>query len=119
MNVARLVDKLAQSPWPETPGTVVFLLDLTTRLERRLLDQWIEQHAPQDREYSVVLLPLGDDRKPLAVHSLVSKLMALDDVVLAPLRIAWTPSDKAINSGPRLVDLLGGPERRPGKIKAA
>ena len=119
MNVARLVDKLAQSPWPETPGTVVFLLDLTTRLERRLLDQWIEQHAPQDREYSVVLLPLGDDRKPLAVHSLVSKLMALDDVVLAPLRIAWTPSDNAINSGPRLVDLLGGPERRPGKIKAA
>ena len=83
MNVAKLVDKLALSPWPEAPGTVVFLLDLTTRLERRLLDQWIEQHAPKGREYSTVILPLGDDRKPLAVHSLVSKLMALDNVVIA------------------------------------
>ncbi len=33
---------------------------------------------------------------------------------MAPLRVAWLPSQEAINSGPRLRDLLFGDPRHPG-----
>ena len=40
------------------------------------------------------------------------------DTLVAPLRIAWLPSKEAINSGPRLRDLLFGDPRHPGTRRA-
>ena len=118
MDVTKLTNKLAHSPWPESPGAVVFLLDASTRFEQQLLRQWVEQHALEDRDYRVVNVPLNDDRKPLQVYPLVQALADLEDAVVAPLRVAWTPSSTAIRSRPRPVDLLWGRDRRPGTFKA-
>ena len=118
MDVTKLTNKLAHSPWPESPGAVVFLLDASTRFEQQLLRQWVEQHALEDRDYRVVNVPLNDDRKPLQVYPLVQALADLEDAVVAPLRVAWTPSSTAIRSRPRPVDLLWGRDRRPGAFKA-
>ena len=36
------------------------------------------------------------------------------DTLVAPLRVAWLPSQEAIDSGPRLRDLVFGDPRHPG-----
>jgi len=118
MNYAKLTEKLAQSPWPNTTGPVVFLLDTTTHLEKRLLSHWITEHAPSAADYCIVSLSLGDDRKPLAIYPLVKQLQRNEQITVSPLRVAWTASDNAISSGPRVVDLISGGERRPGELRA-
>ena len=107
-----------ESPWPDGERGVIFLLDAANDLERDLLLEWIEQHRPADARADSVLVSLGDDRKPLETKPLSNVLNAGGDLLVAPLRVAWTPSDSAYAAGPRLLDLLQGPERRPGTLRA-
>ena len=107
-----------ETPWPEDGRPIVFLLDAANSLERELLLEWIDQHRPEGREADIVHISLGDDRKPLEITPLSNALGAGDDRLVAPLRVAWTPSDSAYAAGPRLLDLLQGPERRPGVVRA-
>ena len=106
------------SPWPDDDRPITFLLDAGSSLERQLLVDWIETHRPPGAEAKVVHLSLGDDRKPLEVTPLLNAIASGSDTLVAPLRVAWTPSDRAYAAGPRLIDLLQGPERRPGPLRA-
>ena len=106
------------SPWPDDDRPITFLLDAASSLERQLLVDWIEAHRPPGAEAKVVHLSLGDDRKPLEVTPLLNAIASGSDTLVAPLRVAWTPSDRAYAAGPRLIDLLQGPERRPGPLRA-
>ena len=106
------------SPWPDDDRPITFLLDASSGLERQLLVDWIEAHRPPGAEAKVVHLSLGDDRKPLEVTPLLNAIASGSDTLVAPLRVAWTPSDRAYAAGPRLIDLLQGPERRPGPLRA-
>ena len=106
------------SPWPDDDRPITFLLDASSSLERQLLVDWIEAHRPPGAEAKVVHLSLGDDRKPLEVTPLLNAIASGSDTLVAPLRVAWTPSDRAYAAGPRLIDLLQGPERRPGPLRA-
>ena len=106
------------SPWPDDDRPITFLLDANSSLERQLLVDWIEAHRPPGAEAKVVHLSLGDDRKPLEVTPLLNAIASGSDTLVAPLRVAWTPSDRAYAAGPRLIDLLQGPERRPGPLRA-
>ena len=106
------------SPWPDDDRPITFLLDASSSLERQLLVDWIETHRPPGAEAKVVHLSLGDDRKPLEVTPLLNAIASGSDTLVAPLRVAWTPSDRAYAAGPRLIDLLQGPERRPGPLRA-
>lgn len=106
------------SPWPDDDRPITFLLDASSGLERQLLVDWIEAHRPPGAEAKVVHLSLGDDRKPLEVTPLLNAIASGFDTLVAPLRVAWTPSDRAYAAGPRLIDLLQGPERRPGPLRA-
>ncbi|MEK9542562.1 MAG: 1-acyl-sn-glycerol-3-phosphate acyltransferase [Luminiphilus sp.] len=106
------------SPWPDDDRPITFLLDASSGLERQLLVDWIEAHRPPGAEAKVVHLSLGDDRKPLEVTPLLNAIASGSNTLVAPLRVAWTPSDRAYAAGPRLIDLLQGPERRPGPLRA-
>ena len=106
------------SPWPDDDRPITFLLDASSSLERQLLVDWIEAHRPPGAEAKVVHLSLGDDRKPLEVTPLLNAIASGSNTLVAPLRVAWTPSDRAYAAGPRLIDLLQGPERRPGPLRA-
>lgn len=106
------------SPWPEDSRPIIFLIDAASGLERQLLLDWIEAHRPLEAQASIVHLSLGDDRKPLEVGPLHDAISFNSDTLVAPLRVAWTPGDRAYAAGPRLIDLLQGPERRPGPLRA-
>lgn len=105
------------SPWPDDPRAIIFLLDTTSGIERQLLTDWINTHKPPGAEAQIIQLSLGDDRKPLEVTPLLNALSEGVDILVAPLRVAWTPSAGAIAAGPRLRDLIQGPERRPGFLR--
>lgn len=106
------------SPWPDDPRPIIFLLDATSSIERQLLTDWISAHRPEGVEAIIVQLSLGDDRKPLEVTPLLNALSTETDILVAPLRVAWTPSAGAVAAGPRLRDLIQGPERRPGPLRS-
>ncbi len=109
---------LRNSPWPEGSTSIIFLLDASNGVERQLLLDWIEAHRPEGVDAQIVYVSLEDDRKPLEVAPLLSALTPHADILVAPLRVAWTPSDRAYAAGPRLIDLMQGPERRPGSLRA-
>lgn len=117
MRTPQLEEKLAISPWPEGTEHVLFLLDVASQTERELLTEWIERHRPETRAYTSVILSLRDDRQAIAPRQLSQLLSANDDWIVAPLRIGWMPSSKALQSGPRFSDLLRG-NRIPGNLRA-
>tara|TARA_R110002110_G_scaffold205066_2_gene416798 strand:+ start:128 stop:2419 length:2292 start_codon:yes stop_codon:yes gene_type:complete len=94
----------------------MFLLDVRNSFEQEILKEWIAHHtldgsdafkAPQ------VCIDVGDDRKGIDSSKLVMALALPPDTLIAPLRVVWLPSDDAINSGPRLRDLVFGDPRHP------
>ena len=62
------------SPWPDDPRPIIFLLDATSGTERQLLTDWISTHRPEGAEAEVIQLSLGDDRKPREVTPLLNVL---------------------------------------------
>jgi glycerol-3-phosphate O-acyltransferase len=114
-----LVSKYLQcNPWPgRDQSQVLFILDARNPFEHGILRGWIQHHAQgADKllQASQVCLDLGDDRRGIDSTSLVMALALPADTLVAPLRVAWLPSQEAINSGPRLRDLLFGDPRHPG-----
>lgn len=106
------------NPWPvREPQQVLFILDTRNSFERDILEGWL-QHYPQDdtapSRAPQVCLDLGDDRRGIDSMPLVAALALPPETLVAPLRIAWLPSDADINSGPRLRDLVFGDPRHPG-----
>ncbi len=115
-------------PWPVRERTrVLFILDARNSFEQDVLRGWIQHHAqgagtptgaaPTGARASPVpqvCLDLGDDRRGIDATPLVTALALPDDTLVAPLRVAWVPSQEAINSGPRIRDLVFGDPRHPG-----
>jgi glycerol-3-phosphate O-acyltransferase len=100
-------------PWPGGAAQVLFILDARNSFEEQVLDGWIRHHA---REHGIaatqVRLDLSDDRA-IDTSSLLTALALPDTTVVAPLRMAWIPSRKDLESGPRLRDLIFDDPRRP------
>ncbi len=111
--------QFADSPWPDVdPGKVMFILDVANSVEQELLQQWVERHNSGSTLSGVVALSLSGDQGNLDSGVLVDQLQVDADTVLAPLRVAWLPSQAALDSGPRLRDFLFGDPRRPGPQRA-
>jgi glycerol-3-phosphate O-acyltransferase len=106
------------NPWPaRDKQQVLFILDTRNSFEQELLREWIHQHTQSGSEEfqaPQVCLNLGEDRKGIDSTQLVMALALPADTLVAPLRVAWLPSQEAINSGPRLRDLVFGDPRHPG-----
>lgn len=107
------------SPWPEGEQECVFILDVANSFEQKLLGDWVSHHRPSTQPPPrVVHLNMSDDREAVDGSALISTLNLDDDALLVPLRVAWRPSAEAIESGPRVRDLLMGDPRRPKPGKA-
>jgi glycerol-3-phosphate O-acyltransferase len=110
--------------WPDSNGRpIVFLLDASSPLERRVLESWIDRRAPdgvEPADYEIIAIPASRKRRrksPLDPH-LEAALASDTDPLLAPLRIAWLPP---LRDGTRQVhfsDLLTlGDPRDPTRIR--
>jgi glycerol-3-phosphate O-acyltransferase len=111
--------------WPAAAGRrVVFLLDASSRLERRVLEEWIEGARPDGvlfAAYDVAAIPPSRRRRRARGDPrLEATLAAGDDPLLAPLRVAWLPVDGDGVQPARLSTLLGlGDPRDPGRLRQA
>ena len=103
------------SPWPdEDHSQVLFILDTCNRFEQDLLKEWIDHHRqPASIAPRTVCIDLSDDHRSIDSVLLVSALTLPVDTMVAPLRVAWLPSQESIHSGPRLRDLIFGDPRHP------
>src|SRR5881398_1678650 len=84
--------------WPPADGRrVVFLLDASSGLERRFLEQWIVRARPSGvtpAGYDVVAIPPSRRRRAGRVDPRLEATLATgDDPLLAPLRVAWLPPE--------------------------
>jgi glycerol-3-phosphate O-acyltransferase len=107
----------ASAPYPR----VVFLIDASSALERRLLSAWIERHAPDGADTANIQIPPSRRRAGLGRTSLgeLEGCLAADgDVLLAPLRIAWLARELDGERSARFSDLMRlGDPRDPGWIR--
>ena len=103
------------SPWPSgNHPHVLFILDTCNSFEQSLLKGWIEHHRESGGTAAqTVCVDLSDDHRSIDSVRLVNALTLPIDTVVAPLRIAWLPSQQSIHSGPRLRDLIFGDPRHP------
>lgn len=112
-----LEEQFRANPWPDDiSGGVVFILDARNRFEQNLLEQWIDRHSPDNPDQppaEQLIVSLNDDRKGIDSSALQGQLDASENAIVAPLRIAWTPSQESIDSGPSILNLLFGDQRRP------
>ncbi|NHN38399.1 glycerol-3-phosphate 1-O-acyltransferase [Pseudomaricurvus alcaniphilus] len=108
------------SPWPQATGQeCVFILDARNRVERELLSGWVNHYQPQMRPPApMVYLKLSNSRRAIDASALLDVLNLPGETRLVPLRVAWRPAAEALESGPRLRDLLMGDPRRPRPRKA-
>lgn len=123
----RSIDPVQDGPeWPQLePGArVVFLIDASSRLERRLLGRWIEHARPESYpSKSIEVLPIPASRRRRRVRvdrDLEASLATSGDPLLCPLRVIWRG---ALRDGQRSASPLGlltiGDPRDPNWIRQA
>src|SRR5262245_18041571 len=110
--------------WPESGGRrVVFLLDASSTLEQRLLEDWVAAHRPAGvAPAAVEMVAIPPSRRSGRARldgRLEASLATDDDPLLAPLRVAWMPAHRNGSRDMRLVDLLAGDPRDPGRLRQA
>jgi len=108
----------------DAPRRIVFLLDASTPLERRILEAWIREHyAASGLVWHAVLLPPSrrPRRRRRALDPRLEECLAAgDDPLFMPLRVAWfAPAGWATNARWHLLRLLVfGDPRDPGRLRA-
>jgi len=124
-----------EPPWPAlgepgsaqtrdgAPACVLFLLDVASTFERRLLLAWIERNRPEgvdDAHWQALEIPSSrSPRRRVATAKLEAALAAESDhLLLAPLRVAWIPRERDGVRAARWSDLLRlGDPRDPGPLR--
>jgi glycerol-3-phosphate O-acyltransferase len=114
----------ASAAWPYgDERRVIFLLDASSGLEKRLLEEWITARRPAGANgVTAISIPPSRRRKrgPLDPRLEAALATADDDPLLAPLRVAWFPGGENDARAARLSDLLTfGDPRDPGAIRQA
>ncbi|HVP30330.1 MAG TPA: glycerol-3-phosphate 1-O-acyltransferase [Myxococcota bacterium] len=125
--IPALHSELPDEPaWPDAGGRrLVFLLDASSGLERRLLEGWLRRKRPETTapgDYEVIQLPPSrrSSRRSRVDPRLQPALAAGDDPLLVPLRVAWLPALRDGTRAVRLSDLLTfGDPRDPGAARQA
>ncbi len=116
-----LIDEPA---WPIAEGPLVFLLEESGDLERKVLEGWIERHRPSSMPAGLVQIArLPQTRRRRRRRRFDGRLDAFlaagGDPLLVPLRVAWLP--RSTRHGKRavgLIDLLElGDPRDPDPVR--
>jgi glycerol-3-phosphate O-acyltransferase len=106
--------------WPiDEADPVVFLLDAQSKVERALLEGWIDRHAPANQRVDAYSIPTSRRRKRKTIDpDLVERLAEGDDPLLVPLRVAWLPEERDGQRRVRLSDFLAfGDPRDPNLVR--
>jgi glycerol-3-phosphate O-acyltransferase len=109
------------APWNAEGRPVVYLIDASSRFERRLLERWIAENAPEGAASEKIAIPPSRRRRRSRLDpSLEARLATGDDPLLVPLRIVWLPAERDGQRKVRLRDLLlFGDPRDPGLLRQA
>ena len=109
------------SRWPDgNTKRVLFLLDAASGFEAEILRGWIDENRPKSAAPTdVQALRIPSSRRPRRGRAgvLEAALAGVDDVLFAPLRVAWLAPEKEGRREARLIDLLSDP-RDPGPTRA-
>lgn len=102
------IAQIDEPTWPGREGQdVVFLLDVASGFERRLLCEWIERQRPESSaRVEILMLPSSRRRRGRLDPGLEPILASGDDPLLAPLRIAWQAPKRDGRREVRPSDLL-------------
>jgi glycerol-3-phosphate O-acyltransferase len=118
-----LVDVAAREPsWPDAEERpLLFLLDASSALERRLLDAWIDRNRRPGPGDAVVDIPPSRRRRlrrPAVSVRLRQRLEDESDPLLVPLRVAWLAPERDGRRRASLLDLLAfGDPRDPSRLR--
>ncbi len=112
---------LEEPAWPvEDASRVIFLIDASTKLERKLLEAWIGRNRPPDAAVESICIPASRRRRQgcRIDPGLEARMEDGDDPVLVPLRIAWLAPRRDGTRSVRLADLLKlGDPRDPDLLR--
>ena len=84
-------------PWPAESGPYLLLVDASSKLEAQLVASWFKRVSPGITDpVDVFRLPPSRRRRPFATvdPALDERLMAEDDPLLVPVRVAWLPEER-------------------------
>ena len=120
-----LTEALRNEPaWPAISGAggrILFLVDASSAFERRLLHAWIERSRPEDADdadWDALDIPPSRRRRRVSLAKLDDCLSASDDLLLAPLRVAWIPRKQRGVRVARFSDVLRhGDPRDPSSFR--
>ncbi|OFW65918.1 MAG: hypothetical protein A2Z12_08020 [Actinobacteria bacterium RBG_16_68_21] len=107
-----------EAEWPDAgKRPVCFLVDASGSLEHRLIERWVERHRPPEGAYRIVRLLPSRRRRFGSLEALRAALEGGDDLLLVPVRVAWSATPRRGRRIPRLIDLvtLGDP-RDPNRL---
>ncbi|MGH0029469.1 MAG: glycerol-3-phosphate 1-O-acyltransferase [Myxococcota bacterium] len=126
--MAPVTQALRDEPgWPgatrtngEPPAGVVFLIDASSRLERRIVEAWIERHRPDEATpfECIDIPPTRRRRAGVSLSKLDDRLATGEDLLFAPVRVAWLARERDGERAARFSDLLRlGDPRDPGVLR--
>ncbi len=112
------------TPWPACDGhPVVFLLDHTTRFERRLVEAWLHDQRPASRpaaavgETEILSLRSGGSRFHATTLRRISALCsAAAPAFFVPLRMLWLPPHGERSARTGFAAFSVGGQRAPGSL---
>ena len=111
-------------PWQRVQGhRAVFLLDHTTRLERRLLEAWLHDTRAQAEhsdpaDFELISLRDGGSRpRPAAMQRISELVAATPPPFFVPVRVLWIPPHGDGSARAHFAAFVAGDPRAPGPLK--
>jgi len=109
------------TPWQQADGhRVAFLLDHTTRVERRLLEAWLRDTngAAEVPDVATISLRDGSSRfRAAALQRIAELCRAETPPFFVPLRVLWIPARGDASARAHLAAFVAGDPRAPGSFK--
>ncbi|MFO0690948.1 MAG: glycerol-3-phosphate 1-O-acyltransferase [Myxococcota bacterium] len=121
---------IAGPVWPAAAAgqRIVFLVEAASRVERRIVLEWIERSAPSDAAWAIVSIPCSRRQRPARLGgkprapdpALEAALATEGDPLMAPLRVVWLAPLRDGSRESRFLELLlRGDPRDPNWLRQA
>ena len=92
--------------------STLYLIDAHDEVDESILRKWVADHGGALDDVVAAPHPRAEDAAQ-RIEPLARRLTAADDVLLAPLRVAWLPEERDGERTVQVRDLLQGDPRNP------